>query len=237
MKHSDLKKTIKYLQKKKKILFLTTSNRWGGDREKPKSTRVAEALANVVGAEKVIILDVSKLRIYHCEGNISRVKGNNCGVLKALLKDKTKNPSGNHRCWASINNPDDELWKVSKALFHSNVVVFFGSVRWGQMNAYYQKLIERLSWIENRHSTLGEKNSIQNIDAGIILIGQNWNGSEVLKTQKKVLSFFGFNLVEDLCWNWQFTNNSNEESEDSYRRANNKFEKKIILPIEKIIKK
>ncbi len=80
MKHSDLKKTLKYLQKKKKILFLTTSNRWVGDREKPKSTRVAEALANVVGADKVTILDVSQLKIYHCEGNISRVNGNNGSV-------------------------------------------------------------------------------------------------------------------------------------------------------------
>ncbi len=237
MKYSHLEKTTKHLKKRKKILFLTTSNRWAGDKEKPKSTRVAEALAKTVGEEKVTLLDVPVLNIYHCEGNISRVKGNNCGVLKALLKDKSKNPSGNHRCWASINNPDDELWKVSKALFQSDCVVFFGSVRWGQMNAYYQKLIERLSWIENRHSTLGEKNTIKNIDAEIILIGQNWNGSEVLKTQKKVLSFFGFNLVEELCWNWQFTDNYNEESEDSYQQANNKFEKEIILPIEKIIKK
>ncbi len=235
MKPIPLERTIKHLQKKKKILFLTTSNRWAGDKEKPKSTRVAEALAKVVGKEKVTILDVSKIKIYNCEGNISRADGNNCGVLKALLKDNAKNPSGNHRCWASINNPDDELWKVSTFLFKSDCVVFFGSVRWGQMNAYYQKLIERLSWIENRHSTLGESNTIKNIDAGIIIIGQNWNGQEVLKTQKEVLSFFGFNRVEDLCWNWQFTYNFEEESEDSYQQANPLFEKEIILPIEKII--
>ncbi len=233
MPNNLLKQELEYLKRKQKILFLTTSNRWVGDDELPKSTLLARKIAEAIGKEKVTIIDVSKLKIYNCEGNISRADGNNCGVLKALLKDKNKNPSGNHRCWASINNKDDELWKISKELFASDCVVFFGSVRWGQMNAYYQKLIERLSWIENRHSTLREKNIIKNIDAGIIVVGQNWNGSEVLKTQKKVLSFFGFNLVEDLCWNWQFTNNSEEESEESYKLALPKFKRDIISKIKK----
>lgn len=234
MPKNSLKKGLEYLKQKKKILFLTTSNRWSGDEENPKSTLLAKRMADVIGKENVTIIEIPKLKIYNCEGNISRAAGNNCGILKALLKDKNKNPSGNHRCWASINNKDDELWKISKELFASDCVVFFGSVRWGQMNAYYQKLIERLSWIENRHSTLGEKNILQNIDAGIIIVGQNWNGSEVLKTQKNVLAFFGFNLVDELCWNWQFTNDTNEESEESYKLAFSKFEREIIS---KIIKK
>jgi hypothetical protein len=107
-----------------------------------------------------------------------------------LLKDKDKNPSGFHRCWASINNKDDELWKISKPLFESDVVIFFGSVRWGQTNSFYQKLIERLTWIENRRTTLGEGNIVEKIDAGIILLGQNWNGRRVLNDQKEVFKFF-----------------------------------------------
>ena len=160
-----LDNTISHLKQKQKILFLTTSNRWAGDKEKPKSTLLAEEIAKAVGSEKVTILDVPKLNIYNCEGNISIGKGNNCGAKEALLKNKEKNPSGYHRCWASINNKDDELWKISKDLFQSDCVVFFGSVRWGHMNAYYQKLIERLSWIENRHSTMKEENMVGNIDA------------------------------------------------------------------------
>ena len=91
-------------------------------------------------------------------------------MKNAVMQDKEKNPSGYHRCRVNINQADDELRKVSKALFESEVVVFFTSVRRGQTNASYQKLIERLTRIENRHSTLGEDNIIQNIEAGIIVI-------------------------------------------------------------------
>ena len=198
-----INRSINYLKNKKKILLLTTSNRWKGDNEIPKSTLISKTLQKNLGKNKVTILDTTKIKIYHCEGNISRNEGNNCGKPESQLKNKFKNPSGNHRCWASINNKDDELWKISKLLFESDCVIFFGSVRWGQMNAYYQKLIERLSWIENRHSTLREKNLLKNIDAGLIITGQNWNGKNVLQTQQEVLKFFGFNLIKDLCWNWQ----------------------------------
>ena len=144
------------------------------------------------------------------------------------MNDKFKNPSGFHRCWASINNKDDELWKISKALFESDCIVFFGSVRWGQANSIYQKLIERLTWIENRHSTLGEEKIVKNIDAGIILVGQNWNGKNVVKTEKEVLKFFGFNVISDLCWNWQYTKDYNDESEKSYKRGIKEFEKTFV---------
>jgi multimeric flavodoxin WrbA len=96
----------------------------------------------------VTLLDVAKLKIYTCEGNISGKRGNNCGVPEAKLRDHGKNPTGQHRCWASINNKDDQLYKVSRELFKSQAVVFFVSVRWGQTNSLYQRLFERLSWIE-----------------------------------------------------------------------------------------
>lgn len=221
--------TVRYLSKKNKILFLTTSNRWIGEKELPKSSLLAEKLAEKVGKEKVTIIDVSKLKIYPCEGNISGVKGNNCGVKQAVLKDKEKNPSGCHRCWASVNNPDDELWKVSKELFESDCVLFFGSVRWGQMNSIYQKLIERLSWIENRHSSLKEKNIVKGIDVGLICVGQNWNGRNIINLQKQVLKFYGFNVVTKLFWNWQYTTNEKDESLDSYKKSYAKFEKDFGL--------
>jgi len=117
------------------------------------------------------------------------------------------------------------LWKISKELFESEVVMFFVSVRWGQTNAYYQKLIERLNWIENRHTTLSENNIVKDIDAGIILVGQNWNGENVVKTQKEVYKYFGFNVPKELSWNWQYTSNSNDESKRSYKLAPKEFEK------------
>lgn len=217
-------RVIEHLKKKKKVLFLTTSNRWEGDKEKPKSTLLAEFIKSKVG-DTVELIDVSKLNIYCCEGNVSKKDGNNCGVKEAVLKDKEKNPTGNHRCWASVNNKDDELWKVSKPLFEADAVMFFVSIRWGQTNSVYQRLIERLNWIENRWTTLEEDNIIKGKDVGIIAIGQNWNGANVIEVQKQVLDFYGFNLVDDLCFNWQYTKDTLDESQKSYKDAPKAFEK------------
>ena len=152
-----LLKTVEYLQGKE-CVFITTSNRW--DKELPKSSELAEVLASTIDP-KPRIFDAFKLKIYSCEGNVSHRDGNHCGEVKANLKDKEKNPENFLRCWASLNNPDDELWRISKAIYEAEVVVFFGSIRWGSMNATYQKLLERLTWIENRHSTLKEKNPVK----------------------------------------------------------------------------
>ena len=160
---------------------------------------------------------------------MSHVDGNSCGVKKSALKDKDKNPTGHHRCWRNINNPDDELWKISKELFESDAVIFFGSIRWGQMNAQYQNLIERLTWLENRHTTLGESNLLKDVSCGIIATGQNWNGAEVINTQKQVLSFFGFDVKDELCWNWQYTTNSNDETQKSYKNSSKEFNETFEL--------
>lgn len=219
----QLEKAVKYLNTKGKVLLITTSNRVkesskdGQDR--PKSTRIAEVIQRSLGAHRCTLVDISKLKIYNCEGNVSSKDGNNCGVRDSKLQDKEKNPSGNLRCWASYNNPDDELWKVVTPLLESHVVVFLGSIRWGQANAYYQKLIERLDWIENRWTTLGERNIVKDIESGFIFIGQNWNGANVVKTQKQVHEFYGFKPVDELYFNWQFTEDVDEESKDSYKEA------------------
>ncbi len=226
----NVKKTIDYLKNKNRIVFIVTSNRWSESNEKPKSTMLAEKIMSELeeNGVEVIFFDISKMNIYPCEGNVSSQKGNECGIKYSALKDKEKNPSGNHRCWASFNHKDDELWKISKELFESDTILFFGSIRWGQANQGYQKLIERLTWIENRHSTLGEDNIVKGLGAGIILVGHNWNGASVLETQKNVLEFFGFNVVSELCWNWQYTQNSNDESLEGYLEDTKKFKKDFL---------
>lgn len=226
---TNIEKTIKFLEKKNKVLFLTTSNRSGRNTDDiPKSTQLAYHIQELVGMKKIEIIEVPKLNIYICEGNVSSVQGNGCGKKDAELKDKDKNPSGYHRCWCSLNHKDDELWKISKPLFESDCVLFFGSVRWGQTNSIYQKLIERLCWIENRHTTLKESNIVKDISAGIILTGQNWNGSNVIETQKQVLKFYGFDVPNDISWNWQYTNNPNDESKESYKKAITEFQDDLI---------
>ena len=167
------------------------------------------------------------------------MSGNNCGSKDSVLKDKQKNPSNNHRCWCSINNKDDELWKVSKELLESDAVVFFGSIRWGKMNAMYAKLIERLTWLENRHTTLGESNIIKDIDCGVISVGHNWNGKEAIDLEKRILTFFGFKVPDELSWSYQWTEDCENETQSGYKKDPIDFEKDfsfIKLVKESIIK-
>jgi hypothetical protein len=217
----QLEKATKYLDTKGKVLILATSNR--GDQsskdgqDTPKSTRIARVIQRSLGDHKCTMIDVSKLKIYSCEGNVSSKDGNNCGVRAAALKDKEKNPSGNLRCWASVNNADDELWKIATPLLECNAVVFMGSIRWGQANAIYQKLIERLDWIENRFTTLGERNVVKDIESGFIFIGHNWRNKEVIDLQRQVHEFYGFKPVNELYFGYQFTADIYDESKDGYR--------------------
>lgn len=219
----ELKKFYQYLRKnqKKKILFLTTSNRWSGDKELPKSSTIAEEIKKKL--PDIEIMDVSKLKIFPCEGNVSTHRGNTCGLKDAKLKDKSKNPHGVIRCWAAINNKTDEMYKVANAILEADIVVFFGSIRWGKMNAIYTQLIERLTWLENRHTTLGEDNLLKNKEVGIVATGQNWNGENAVALEKEVLAYFGFKTPEVLSFNWQYLDNPKDESADKYRDSMGAF--------------
>jgi multimeric flavodoxin WrbA len=224
----ELNNLYKYLDKqkgKKKILFLTTSNRWSGDKELPKSSMIADELVKKLGTGEII--NISKLKIFPCEGNVSTKRGNTCGLKDALLNDKEKNPTGNIRCWASLNNKSDEMYKVANSIFESDIIIFFGSIRWGKMNAIYTTLIERLTWLENRHSTLGESNLLKNKEVGVVATGHNWNGKETIKLEKEVLSFFGFKTPEVLSFNWQWTENKNDESKKGYLESFGDFLKEM----------
>jgi multimeric flavodoxin WrbA len=216
--------------KGKRVLLLTTSTRWEGSEDEAKSTMLAKKIQEELG-ESAKIIDVTKLNIYQCEGNVSTEKGNHCGTKDSVLKDANKNPSGCHRCWASINNPDDELWVISKELLECNAVIFFASTRWGSANAVYQKLIERLNWLENRTTTLNEDNIISHIEAGLILTGHNWNGSSALELQKQVLNFYGFRVPEELSFNWQWSSDATDESAEGYLEEPIAFRKKFGFPL------
>lgn len=225
-------------KKYKRILFLTCSTRAllhsrpdTADRstaELPKSTyfayQVKQVLEKFDPSKQIELIEVPHLKIYPCEGNVSSLKSKGCGVPEALLKDKEKNPSGLHRCWASVNHDDDELWKITKALFDCDAVVFFTSVRWGQTCSEHQKLVERLTWIENRATQLGEE-PIKLPDSGIVVVGQNYNGVEVLKNQIKVQKFFGFPVEYNLCLQWQASTDETDERYESYLQGIENWEK------------
>jgi hypothetical protein len=227
-----LKNTIKELGKYKKVLLLTCSNR-GEEVSKtqlPKSSILARVIHN--NLDNSTIIDVTKLKIYPCEGNVSRMEGNVCGIKEALLDDPEKNPSGYHRCWASVHNPDDELWKISKELFESDCVVFFASVRWGAANMFYQKLIERLNWINNRFIPYGEENIIKNISSGFIIIGQHKYGDDITELQYNNHEYYGFDVNKELYWNWnaediEFDDETLQGYLDSYPEFFDDFKIKI----------
>ena len=220
-----LSKLYRYLKKNdgKKILFLTTSNRWEGEKEQPKSSIVAQELVKQL--KSVEMINVSKLKIFPCEGNVSTHKGNACGVKEAMLK--SNNPDKFIRCWAAINNPTDEMHRVANAIYAADIVIFFGSIRWGKMNAIYTQLIERLTWLENRHATLGESNLLKDKEAGIVAIGHNWNGKEAVKLEKQVLDFFGFKTPDALSFCWQYLDDADDESQSGYKKEYKSFMKEL----------
>jgi multimeric flavodoxin WrbA len=220
-----LKRLYNYLKKQegKKIVFLTTSNRWEGEKELPKSSIIADELKKRL--DNVDIINVSKLKIFPCEGNVSTHKGNTCGVKDALLK--TNDPNKFIRCWASVNNKSDELHKVANAIYDADIVIFFGSIRWGKMNAIYSQLIERLTWLENRHATLGESNLLKDKECGVVAVGHNWNGEEAVKLEKEVLGFFGFKTPTQLSFNWQFTKDKFDETKKGYKDEYSTFLKEF----------
>ena len=200
--YKKLVDTILSLKKFNKVLFLTCSNRYKNilKTQSPKSTILAEVMSKKL--DNVTIINVPDLIIHPCEGNVSREDGNKCGVKQALLKDKEKNPSGYHRCWASLHNPDDELWKISKELFESDCVIFFSSVRWGQANMFYQKLIERLNWINNRYIPYGESNIIKDVTSGFICVGQHQYADQICERQYDNHDYYGFKPDKNLYWYW-----------------------------------
>ena len=169
-------------------------------------------------------MDAAKLKIHNCLGCVSELKGNMCGSPEAKLKDDKKNPHGHLKCWASLDYKDDELWKIANEIYESDVIIFFVSNRWGNPNAIYQKLIERLDWIESSYTTYNGPNTIKNKKAGMVLLGQNWRVQESLEVQQQVLEFFGFQTPEELFMGWQFTRDVMDEEQNSYQEAPNTFE-------------
>lgn len=210
-----------------KILFLTTSNRWEGDKELPKSSILAKEVGDRL--KNCEVVNVAKLKIFPCEGNVSKGGGNNCGIKAAMLNDDKKNPHKVLRCWASMNNPTDELYIVANKIYEADVIVFFGSVRWGKMNAIYSQLIERLTWLESRHASLGESNILKNKEVGVVAMGHNWNGIAAVELEKEVLKFFGFKTPKELSFNRQWTTDSTDETLKGYKQDYKDFMKESTI--------
>jgi len=217
---NKLDRAIAHL-KGKRVLLITTSNRWSGSDDVPKSSRLAEEMSRKLYDDSrdvamATVMDITKMHIYNCEGNVSDAKGNHCGVKGSSIDHD--NPTGNIRCWASFNHKDDELHKVANAIFEHDAVIFFISTRWGQANAFYQKLIERLNWIENRHTTLEGDNIVAGKIAGCVVLGHNWNSESILENQMQVYRWYGFEVPRECSFNWQWTSDVTDETAEGYKQ-------------------
>ena len=66
---AQLKKFYNYLKDKDskghRIIFFTTSNRWSGEKELPKSSELALEIRNKL--KNCEVIDVSKLKIFPCD--------------------------------------------------------------------------------------------------------------------------------------------------------------------------
>lgn len=223
---------IDHLSTKNNVLLITSSNRWVGSEQKAKSTQLAYDIKDSLPDNNIKVIEADKLNIRCCTGNVSLASGNICGAKDALLKSSEKNPTGQIRCWEAKHR-DDEMYKVANEIFKADAVVFFTSVRWGQTNSIYQKLIERLTWLENRWSCLGESNLLENKDAGIVVIGFNWKDKQVMQTQRSVLEMFGFKTPAKLSMYWQFTDDATDESKQSYKAAVSQFQDDFDVRLQK----
>ena len=51
----------------------------------------------------------------------------------------------------------------------------------------------------------------------------------VVETQKQVHKFYGFKTPDNLYWNWQYTQDENDETAKSYKESFDKFEEDFNL--------
>jgi hypothetical protein len=98
---------------------------------------------------------------------------------------------------------------------------------------FYQKLIERLNWINNRFVPLGESNIIKNIDSGFIIIGQHQYGNEIVQRQYENHDYYGFNVNKKLYWYWNAENvEYDDETLEGYIESYPEFFKEFKIKVQ-----
>jgi hypothetical protein len=93
------------------------------------------------------------------------------------------------------------------------------------MNSIYTQLIERLTWLENRHTTLKESNILKDKEVGVVAMGHNWNGQNSVELERQVLEYFGFKTPKELSFNRQWTDDPSDESLSGYKKDYKDFVK------------
>lgn len=156
----------------------------------------------------VNVLDASKL---HIVNNLSCYSSGkfNCASYDA----------GKYRCWAhklSHENPSeyggkDQMGILYDAYDWADIVVFATSTRWESHSAILQKIIERMTTLQNRHTVYHEMNPLQGKRCGVIVTGHNAKSQNVASHLLEVFQWLGFDTRFYYQIVWQKTDNLHSE--------------------------
>lgn len=187
--------------------------------ENSTSAYVLERVLKIISERKnkVNMIDAGRLHIVEnlsCYAN----GGSHCADPKA----------GKYRCWAtyeSIEDPEkhggiDEMPVIYDGIDESDIIIFSTSVRWMSHSALFQKIIERMNTLENRHSVYGEKNPLSGKKAGIIVVGQHYQSQKVAGSLSETMTLLGFQCSNSSIFSWQKSHNMNEEQAEKTNISN-----------------
>lgn len=169
----------------------------------------------------VKFIDASKL---HIVNNLSCYSSGkfNCASYDA----------GKYRCWAHKLSHDephkfggaDQMGVVYDAYEWADCVVFGTSVRWESHSAILQKIIERMTTLQNRNVVYCEPNPLNKKRCGVVVTGHNSMAQKVAAHLLRVFEWLGFT---DSIYNqivWQASLNIHSEVPDvSDEPSLNKF--------------
>jgi len=160
----------------------------------------------------VRMIDASQLHIVNNLSCYSSGKSN-CASYDA----------GKYRCWAhklSHDTPSeyggkDQMGVLYDAYDWADIVIFGTSVRWESHSAILQKIIERMTTLQNRNVVYGERNPLQNKRCGVIVTGHNSMAQKVAAHLLRAFEWLGF--TTDIFYQvvWQNSQNIHSEVPDT----------------------
>lgn len=127
--------------------------------------------------------------------------------------------AGKYRCWAhklSHENPSqyggkDEMGVLYDGFEWADVVIFGTSVRWQSHSAILQKIIERMTTLQNRNVVYCEPNPLQNKKCGVVVTGHNSMAQGVADHLLRVFEWLGFSTHIYYQFVWQKTTDIQSE--------------------------
>jgi multimeric flavodoxin WrbA len=127
--------------------------------------------------------------------------------------------AGKYRCWAhklSHDDPEafggaDQMGVLYDGFAWADIVVFATSVRWESHSAILQKVIERMTTLQNRSTVYGERNPLAGKRCGVLVTGHNAKAQSVASHLIEVFQWLGFESCFFYQAVWQFTENLHSE--------------------------